>query len=106
MRYFLLYVLTAAAEIFGCYSAYLWLRAGKSSLWLIPGALALAAFAWLLTFHPAASGRVYAAYGGIYIASAILWLWGVDGVRPDRWDLLGSAVCLLGAAIIYFPSRG
>ena len=105
MRFFLLYLVTAAAEIFGCYSVYLWFRAGRTIWWLLPGALALAAFAWLLSLHPSASGRVYAAYGGIYIAASIAWLWMVDGVRPDRWDLLGSGVCLFGAGLIYFAPR-
>lgn len=105
MRFFLLYAVTAAAEIFGCYSVYLWLRTGRPVWWLVPGAVSLAVFAWLLTFHPAASGRVYAAYGGVYIAASIFWLWLVDGVRPDRWDLAGSAVCLVGATMIYFAPR-
>lgn len=105
MRFFLLYAVTAAAEIFGCYSVYLWQRSGRPIWWLLPGAISLAAFAWLLTLHPAASGRVYAAYGGVYIAASILWLWLVDGVRPDRWDLSGSAVCLVGAMMIYFVPR-
>lgn len=105
MRSILLYLITALAEIAGCYSAYLWLRMGRSMWWLVPGAASLAAFAWLLTFHPAASGRVYAAYGGIYILSAIGWLWLVDGVRPDRWDVLGSSICILGALVIYFGPR-
>jgi small multidrug resistance family-3 protein len=63
-------------------------------------------FAWLLTLHPIASGRIYAAYGGVYIAASILWLWLADGVQPTRWDLLGSATCLLGSAVIYFAPRG
>lgn len=106
MRVFLLYAVTAVAEIVGCYSVYLWLRNGRSAWWLALGALALGAFAWLLTFHPAASGRVYAAYGGVYIVAAILWLWLADGVRPTYWDLIGCATCLSGAAMIYFAPRG
>ncbi|MDQ3623115.1 MAG: YnfA family protein [Verrucomicrobiota bacterium] len=105
MRVFWLYALTALAEIVGCYSVYLWLRLGRSAWWLAPGAVALGVFAWLLTFHPAASGRVYAAYGGVYIAAAILWLWLIDGVRPSRWDLIGSAICVAGAMVIYFAPR-
>lgn len=105
MRVFLLYALTALAEIVGCYSVYAWLRLGRSAWWLAPGAVALGVFAWLLTFHPAASGRVYAAYGGVYIAAAILWLWLADGVRPTRWDLLGSGMCMAGAMVIYFAPR-
>ncbi len=101
-----LFVVTALAEIVGCYLPWLWLRQGKSALLLIPAALALALFAWLLTLHPAAAGRVYAAYGGVYIAVAIGWLWVVDGVRPSGWDLTGSAVALAGMAIIMFAPRG
>ncbi|AOY94617.1 hypothetical protein BKK79_22085 [Cupriavidus sp. USMAA2-4] len=105
MKTVLLYLLTACAEIVGCYLPWLWLRQGASAWLLLPGALALAAFAWLLTLHPAASGRVYAAYGGIYIATAILWLWLVDGVRPSPWDLAGAAVAVGGMAIIAFQPR-
>lgn len=105
MKFFLLYAITAAAEIAGCYSTYAWLRLGRSAWWLVPGAAALALFAWLLTFHPAAAGRVYAAYGGVYVAAAILWLWLIDGVTPTRWDLVGSAICIAGALVIYFAPR-
>ncbi len=100
-----LFLVTALAEIAGCYLAYLWLREGKSIVLLLPSALCLAAFAWLLTLHPTAAGRVYAAYGGVYIFSAILWLWAVDGIRPTTWDLVGSAVALAGMAIIMFAPR-
>jgi len=101
-----LFVLTALAEILGCYLAYLWMRRGQSAWVLVPAALSLAAFAWLLTLHPAAAGRVYAAYGGVYVAVALLWLWLVDGVSPDRWDLIGVTVTLAGMAIIAFAPRG
>ncbi|KRW59026.1 YnfA family protein [Pseudomonas sp. TTU2014-080ASC] len=101
----LLFVLTAIAEIVGCYLPYLWLREGKSIWLLVPAALSLAAFAWLLTLHPTAAGRVYAAYGGVYIFVAILWLWGVDGIKPTGWDLLGTAVALCGMGIIMFAPR-
>lgn len=101
-----LFSLTAVAEILGCYLAYLWLREGKSIWLLLPSALSLMAFAWLLSLHPTAAGRVYAAYGGVYIGVAILWLWLVDGVRPTSWDLIGSAVALLGMALIMFAPRG
>ncbi|EAT13591.1 YnfA family protein [Bermanella marisrubri] len=101
-----LFLLTALAEILGCYLPYLWLREGKTIWLLIPGALCLALFAWLLSLHPTASGRVYAAYGGVYIFMAILWLWTVDGVRPTVWDLVGSSVALLGMAIIMFAPHG
>ncbi|WP_439133202.1 YnfA family protein [Pseudomaricurvus sp.] len=100
-----LFAVTALAEIIGCYLPYLWLREGKSILLLVPAALSLAVFAWLLSLHPTAAGRVYAAYGGVYIMMAILWLWIVDGVRPTAWDLLGSGVALLGMAIIMFAPR-
>ncbi len=100
-----LFLLTALAEIIGCYLPYMWLREGKSILLLVPAALSLAAFAWLLTLHPAAAGRVYAAYGGVYIFTAILWLWAVDGIKPTSWDIVGSGVALLGMAIIMFAPR-
>lgn len=97
-----LFVLTAVAEIVGCYLPYLWLRRGGSAWLLVPAAVALAAFVWLLTLHPAASGRVYAAYGGVYVAVALLWLWRVDGVTLTAWDLGGAPVSLLGMAIIVY----
>ena len=100
-----LFILTALAEIVGCYLPYLWLKQGKSIWLLLPAAAALALFAWLLTLHPTAAGRVYAAYGGVYVATAILWLWLVDGIRPSHWDLLGAAVATLGMAIIMFAPR-
>ena len=100
-----LFFITALTEIVGCYLPYLWLREGKSILLLIPAALSLAAFAWLLSLHPDASGRVYAAYGGVYIFMAIMWLWAVDGIRPTTWDIVGSSVALLGMAIIMFAPR-
>ena len=103
---FVLFAATALAEIVGCYLGYLWLRKGASGWVLVPAALSLAAFVWLLTLHPHAAGRVYAAYGGIYIGAAVLWLWAVDGVRPDRWDIFGVALSLAGMAIIYFAPRG
>lgn len=101
-----LFLLTALAEIIGCYLPYLWLREGKTAWLLVPGALSLAAFAWLLSLHPTAAGRVYAAYGGVYIFVAILWLWAVDGIRPTVWDLVGACVALAGMAIIMFAPRG
>jgi small multidrug resistance family-3 protein len=101
----LLFLLTAVAEIVGCYLPYLWLTQGKSAWLLIPAGLSLAVFAWLLSLHPTAAGRVYAAYGGVYIFVAILWLWAVDGVRPTAWDLAGSSVALAGMAIIMFAPK-
>ncbi|QDC44029.1 YnfA family protein [Methylophilus medardicus] len=100
-----LFVLTALAEIIGCYLPYLWLREGKSAWLLLPAAISLALFAWLLSLHPTAAGRVYAAYGGVYIGVAIVWLWLVEGVRPSGWDMLGTAVAMLGMAIIMFAPR-
>lgn len=102
---FALFALTAVAEIVGCYLPYLWLKQGKSALLLIPAAASLALFAWLLSLHPTAAGRVYAAYGGVYIGTAIIWLWLVDGIKPTTWDLVGSAVAILGMAIIMFAPR-
>jgi small multidrug resistance family-3 protein len=101
----LLFIVTAVAEIVGCYLPYLWLRGGKSVWLLLPAAASLALFAWLLTLHPAAAGRVYAAYGGVYISVALAWLWIVDGIRPDRADFLGVALCLAGMAVIMFAPR-
>jgi small multidrug resistance family-3 protein len=100
-----LFVLTALAEILGCYLPYLWLRRGHSAWLLVPAAVSLAGFAWLLTLHPFAAGRTYAAYGGVYVSVALLWLRLVDGVAPDRWDLFGAAVTLVGMAIIAFAPR-
>lgn len=101
-----LFLLTAVAEIVGCYLPWLWLRQGRSAWLLLPAAASLALFAWLLTLHPAASGRVYAAYGGVYVAVALLWLWLVDGIRPTSWDLAGAALTLLGMGVIMFAPRG
>ena len=99
-----LFAITALAEILGCYAAYRWLRLGASAWWLVPGAISLALFAWLLTLHPVGeSGRIYAAYGGIYITASLLWLWLVDGVVPDRYDVAGGAICIVGASIILIP---
>lgn len=100
-----LYFTTALAEIVGCYLPWLWLKHNGSAWLLIPTIASLAAFAWLLTLHDAASGRVYAAYGGVYITTAILWLWAVDGIRPTGWDLAGGAVALAGMGIIAFQPR-
>lgn len=96
----LLFVATALAEIVGCFLPYLWLRKGGPILLLVPAAASLALFVWLLTLHPAASGRVYAAYGGVYVATALVWLRFVDGVQLSRLDWLGAAVALAGMAII------
>jgi small multidrug resistance family-3 protein len=102
----LLYVVAALAEIAGCFSFWAWARLGKSALWLAPGMVSLAAFAWVLTRIDAEfAGRAYAAYGGIYIAASLGWLWAVEGARPDRWDLGGTILCLMGAAMILLGPR-
>jgi small multidrug resistance family-3 protein len=101
-----IYIAAAFSEIAGCFAFWSWARLGKPLWWLLPGLVALAAFAWLLTLAPsAAAGRAYAAYGGVYIAASLVWLWGIEGVRPDRWDLIGGAICLAGAAVILFGPR-
>ena len=105
MKAFALFVATAFFEILGCYLPWLWLRKEGSAWLLVPAAAALAAFVWLLTLHPTASGRVYAAYGGVYVAVAVIWLWRVDGIVPSRWDLVGAALCLCGMAVIMFAPR-
>ena len=102
----LAYVAAAGAEIAGCFAFWAWLRLDRSPWWLVPGVLSLALFAILLTrVQVPLAGRAYAAYGGIYIAASLLWLWAVEGRAPDRWDLLGAAVCLLGAGIILMGPR-
>lgn len=105
VKTFALFVATALAEIVGCYLPYVWLKRSGTPWLLVPASASLALFAWLLTLHPTAAGRVYAAYGGVYIAVAILWLWLVDGHRPTHWDLIGAAVCIFGMAIIMLGSR-
>jgi small multidrug resistance family-3 protein len=100
-----IFIVTAVAEILGCYLGYLWLRKDASAWVLIPAALSLIAFVWLLALHPHAAGRVYAAYGGIYIGVALVWLWLIDGVRPDHWDLVGVTLSLAGMGVIYFGPR-
>ncbi|WP_121117359.1 YnfA family protein [Croceibacterium ferulae] len=102
----LIYLCAAVAEIAGCFAFWAWLRLDRSALWLVPGIASLCLFAWLLTLVEAEhAGRAFAAYGGIYILSALLWMALVEGVRPDRWDVLGGAVCLAGAAIILWGPR-
>jgi small multidrug resistance family-3 protein len=103
----LFYVMAAVAELAGCFAFWAWLRLGKSPWWSVPGVLSLVLFALLLTrVESEMAGRAYAAYGGIYIAASLLWLWLVEGSRPDRWDFAGAAICLIGAAVILFGPRG
>ncbi|MFN3463868.1 MAG: YnfA family protein [Terricaulis sp.] len=103
---FMWFLLAAAAEIAGCFAFWAWMRKGASIYWLLPGVVSLVAFAWALTQVDAAyAGRAYAAYGGVYIAASLFWLWMVEGARPDRWDMMGAAVCAVGAAIILFGPR-
>jgi small multidrug resistance family-3 protein len=101
------YILAAFAEIGGCFAFWAWLRLGKTAFWLVPGMVSLALFAWALTrIDTDFAGRAYAAYGGIYILASLIWMWMVEGARPDRWDVIGAMVCILGATIIVFGPRG
>lgn len=101
-----IYLLAAAAEIGGCFAFWMWLRQERGLWWLLPGMASLALFALLLTrIDSAFAGRAYAAYGGIYIAASLLWLWAVEGARPDRFDLAGALLCLCGAAVILYGRR-
>jgi small multidrug resistance family-3 protein len=101
-----IYMGAALAEIAGCFAFWAWLRNGRSPWWLAPGMVSLALFAWLLTRVDAdMAGRAYAAYGGIYIAMSLLWLWGAEGARPDRWDLIGGTLAVAGACVILFGPR-
>lgn len=106
MTSILAYSGAALAEIAGCFAFWAWLRLDKSIWWLLPGLAALAVFAYLLTLIQSDfAGRVYAAYGGVYIAASLTWLWIVEGTRPDRWDLIGAAICIAGAAVILLGPR-
>ena len=103
----LIYVATATAEIGGCFAFWAVFRQGKPWWWLVPGVAALLIFAWALTqVESAFAGRAFAAYGGVYIAASLTWMWAVEGMRPDRWDAIGAVTCLGGAAIILFAPRG
>lgn len=101
-----LFLVTALAEIIGCFLPYLWLRKSGSSWLLLPAMISLSLFVWLLTLHPAASGRVYAAYGGVYVATALVWLRVVDGERLSVLDWVGAGIALLGMAIIVLGWNG
>lgn len=105
LKTFALFVVTAVAEIVGCYLPWLWLKQGGSAWLLLPGAASLALFAWLLSLHPTAAGRVYAAYGGVYIGVAIVWLMLVDKVKPTMTDWVGVGLCFAGMAVIMFGPR-
>jgi small multidrug resistance family-3 protein len=106
LKSLLWYLLAAFAEIAGCYAFWAWLRQGKGMAWILPGILSLIVFAAALTrVDIDHAGRAYAAYGGIYILASLFWLWRVEGVRPDRWDVMGAALCLLGAGVILFGPR-
>lgn len=100
-----LFAITAVAEIVGCYLPYLWLKQGKTAWLLVPAAASLALFVWLLTLHPQAAGRVYAAYGGIYVSVAIVWLWAIDAVRPTVTDIGGVGICIVGMLVIMLGAR-
>lgn len=103
----LIYLLAAGAELAGCFAFWAWLRLDRSPWWAVPGTASLALFAWLLTRVEAdAAGRAYAAYGGVYIAASLMWLWLVEQRAPDRWDLLGAGLCLIGAGVILLGPRG
>ena len=106
IRLSFLFAITAVAEILGCYLPWLVVKQGKSLMLLFPAALSLAMFAWLLTLHPTAAGRTYAAYGGMYIAVALIWLHFVDGIALTRWDLLGAGIALVGMAVIAMQPSG
>jgi len=107
LRAFAIYLAAALAEIGGCFAFWAWLRLGRSALWLVPGIAALVLFAFLLTrIDSVYAGRAFAAYGGVYIVASLAWLWAVEGARPDRWDAIGAAICIIGAGVILFGPRG
>jgi small multidrug resistance family-3 protein len=106
MRIWGVYAAAAAAEIGGCYAVWAVLRLGRSAWWWAPGVALLALFAWLLTLvDTAAAGRTFAAYGGVYIVASLAWMWGMEGLRPDRWDLVGATLCIAGAGVILLAPR-
>ena len=98
------FVGAAILEIAGCFAIWAWLRDGRSPLWVLPGTIALLGFAFLLTrAETSHAGRAYAAYGGVYVAASIIWLWAIERQPPDRWDIVGLLACLVGSAIILMP---
>lgn len=101
------YLLAAFFEIAGCFAFWLWLRLGRTPLWILVGVASLVLFALCLTrVDSVHAGRAFAAYGGVYIASSLLWLWIVEGLRPDIWDMSGAVLCLIGAgALLWGPRR-
>ncbi len=100
------FIVAAIAEIAGCFAFWAWVRLDRSVWWIAPGIVSLIVFAFALTFvHSDAAGRAYAAYGGIYITASLVWLWAVEGFRPDRWDVTGAIICLAGMAVILFAPR-
>ena len=106
MTSFIYYIAAAVAEIAGCFAFWAWLRLGKSMYWILSGIVSLAVFALLLTRIEALfAGRTFAAYGGVYIAASLLWLWVIEHQRPDKWDILGAIICITGAAVILFGQR-
>lgn len=106
MKLALIYPLAALAEIAGCFAFWAWLKLDRSPLWLAPGVVSLALFAWLLALVPAeTAGRAFAAYGGVYICASLVWMAAVERTLPDRWDLIGGALCLVGAVVILFAPR-
>jgi len=106
MNSFFIYLAASVAEIGGCFAFWAWLRLGRSVYWVVPGSVSLVVFAILLSrIESVFAGRAFAAYGGIYIVASLVWLWVVEGQRPDRWDVLGAAICLVGAAVILSGPR-
>jgi small multidrug resistance family-3 protein len=103
----IVFPIAAFFEIAGCFAVWSVVRLGASALWLVPGVVSLVLFAWVLTLSDsAAAGRAFAAYGGVYVAASLVWLWAVEGRMPDRWDLMGAALCVAGAAVVLYGPRG
>lgn len=107
LRSLLLFAVAAVAEIGGAYLVWLGIRDDRGWPWVVAGGLGLALYGLIATFQPeSAFGRVFAAYGGIFIVGSILWGVVFEGFRPDRWDLAGAAICLVGMAVIMYAPRG